>query len=73
MPDSDHAVFQVDYAWMRVDEDSLRSTRVAQRWTSSMGRWVLESESGWQATLDYSASMWTCSGRRNATRSLPPK
>jgi hypothetical protein len=44
MPDSDHAVFQVDYAWMRMDEDTLRSTRVAQRWTSSKGAWVLESE-----------------------------
>ncbi|HTA93296.1 MAG TPA: hypothetical protein VK745_27150 [Polyangiaceae bacterium] len=44
MPDSDHAVFQVDFAWMRMDEDTLRSTRVAQRWTSSKGSWVLESE-----------------------------
>ena|SRR5450432_4937859 len=44
MPDSDHAVFQVDYAWMRMDEDTLRSTRVAQSWTSSKGSWVLESE-----------------------------
>ena len=44
MADSSHAVFQVDYAWMRMDEDSLRSTRVAQRWTSSKGGWVLEGE-----------------------------
>jgi len=44
MPDSDHAIFQVDYAWMRMDEDTLRSTRVAQRWSSSKGGWVLESE-----------------------------
>jgi hypothetical protein len=44
MPDSDHAIFEVDYAWMRMDEDSLRSTRVTQRWTSSKGSWVLESE-----------------------------
>jgi hypothetical protein len=44
MPDSDHAVFQVDYAWMRMDEDTLRSTRVAQRWSSSKGAWALESE-----------------------------
>jgi hypothetical protein len=44
MPDSDHAIFQVDYAWMRMDEDTLRSTRVAQHWTSSKGSWVLESE-----------------------------
>jgi hypothetical protein len=44
MPDSDHAVFQVDFAWMRMDEDTLRSTRVTQRWTSSKGSWVMESE-----------------------------
>ncbi len=44
MPDSDHAVFQVDYSWMRMDDDSLRSTRVTQTWTSSKGSWVLESE-----------------------------
>ncbi|HEX3776651.1 MAG TPA: hypothetical protein VHV51_19395 [Polyangiaceae bacterium] len=44
MPDSDHAIFDVDYAWTRVDEDALRSTRVTQRWTSSKGNWVEESE-----------------------------
>ena len=44
MTDSDHAVFDVDYSWMRVDEDSLRSTRITQRWTSSKGAWLLEGE-----------------------------
>ncbi len=44
MPDSDHAEFQVDYSWMRVDEDSLRSTRVSQKWTSLKGPWALVSE-----------------------------
>ncbi len=44
MPDSDHAVFQVDYSWMRADEDTLRSTRVSQRWNSLKGGWALESE-----------------------------
>jgi len=44
MPDSDHAVFQVDYSWMRTNEDTLRSTRVTQRWTSLKGPWALESE-----------------------------
>ena len=44
MPDSDHAVFQVDYSWMRTDEDTLRSTRVTQRWSSLKGPWALESE-----------------------------
>ena len=44
MPDSSHAIFQVDYAWMRTDEDTLRSTRVAQNWSSTKGGWTLESE-----------------------------
>ena len=44
MPDSDHAVFQVDYSWMRLNEDTLRSTRISQRWTSLKGPWALESE-----------------------------
>jgi len=44
MPDSDHAVFQVDYAWMRMDEGTLRSTRVAQHWSSTNGAWALERE-----------------------------
>ena len=44
MPDSDHAEFQVDYSWMRADEDTLRTTRVSQRWNSLKGGWALESE-----------------------------
>lgn len=44
MPDSDHAVFQVDYAWIRSDEDTLRSTRVSQHWSALKGAWALESE-----------------------------
>jgi hypothetical protein len=44
MPDSDHAVFQVDYAWIRLNEDTLRSTRVTQRWNALKGAWALESE-----------------------------
>ena len=44
MPDSDHAIFQVDYSWMRMNENSLRSTRVTQRWSSLKGPWALESE-----------------------------
>ena len=44
MPDSDHAVFQVDYAWMRMNEDTLRSMRVAQRWSALKGPWALEGE-----------------------------
>ena len=44
MPDSDHAVFQVDYSWMRVNEETLRSTRISQRWSARKGPWALESE-----------------------------
>ena len=74
MPDSDHAGFQVDYAWMRMDEDTLRSTRVAQTWTSSKGSWVLESEKRVAGDRsDYSASASKCCDRRNTTLSLPPR
>ncbi len=44
MSDHDHAVFQVDYAWMRANEDTLRSTRIAQHWSALKGPWSLESE-----------------------------
>ncbi len=44
MSDSSHAVFQVDYSWMRMNEDTLRSTRIAQNWSSTNGAWALESE-----------------------------
>jgi hypothetical protein len=44
MPDSDHAVFDVNYSWMRANESTLRVTRVTQRWTSLKGAWSLESE-----------------------------
>jgi hypothetical protein len=44
MPDSDHAVFEVTYSWMRVNESTLRNTRVTQLWTSLKGAWSLESE-----------------------------
>ena len=44
MPDSDHAVFQVDYSWMRSDESTMRSTRVTQHWSSLNGGWAMESE-----------------------------
>lgn len=32
MTDSDHATVLVDYQWMRVDENTLRTTRVEQTW-----------------------------------------
>jgi hypothetical protein len=44
MPDNDHAVFQVDYSWMRVDESTMRATRVTQHWSSLSGAWALENE-----------------------------
>jgi hypothetical protein len=44
MPDSDHAVFDVNYSWMRANESTLRVTRVTQRWTSLKGAWALETE-----------------------------
>ena len=44
MPDSDHAVFEVNYSWMRTNESTMRVTRVTQRWTSLKGAWSLESE-----------------------------
>ena len=44
MPDSDHAVFQVDYSWMRTNESTMRTTRVTQRWSSLNGGWSMESE-----------------------------
>ena len=44
MPDSDHAVFEITYSWMRNSESSMRSTRVIQHWSSLNGAWALESE-----------------------------
>ena len=44
MPDSDHAVFEVNYSWMRTNESTMRMTRVTQRWTSLKGAWSLQSE-----------------------------
>ena len=44
MPDSDHAVFEVNYSWMRTNESSVRTTRVRQSWTSLKGSWSLQSE-----------------------------
>jgi hypothetical protein len=44
MPDSEHAVVLVDYAWVRMSEGTLRSTRVSQNWRSTTGSWQLERE-----------------------------
>jgi hypothetical protein len=44
MPDSEHAIFEVDYAWMRMSEGTLRTTRVAQHWHDTKGSWQLERE-----------------------------
>jgi hypothetical protein len=44
MPDSERALVEVDYAWTRMGEGVLRTTRVAQHWRDSEGSWRLERE-----------------------------
>lgn len=44
MPDSERAVVHVDYAWMRMGEGVLRTTRIAQHWRDAGGGWRLERE-----------------------------
>jgi hypothetical protein len=44
LPDSEHAVIEVDYAWMRMNEGVLRTTRVRQHWRDGEGAWRLERE-----------------------------
>jgi hypothetical protein len=44
MPDPHRAWLQVDYSWMRIDESSLRETRVAQLW---------QDEDGWQLVREH--------------------
>jgi hypothetical protein len=41
MPNADNATLVVDLQWMRIDEGTLRSTRVEQTWTN-------EDEGGWR-------------------------
>jgi hypothetical protein len=43
MPDSRNAWLQVDYSWIRIDESTLRKTRVAQLWRDRNG-WQLVRE-----------------------------
>lgn len=43
LPESDRAVVLVDYAWLRNDEGTLRTTRVEQRWKDDAG-WHLVAE-----------------------------
>ena len=44
MPDSERAIVEVDYSWMRMSEGTLHTTRVAQHWRDSEGSWRLERE-----------------------------
>jgi hypothetical protein len=44
MPDPHSAWLQVDYSWMRIDESTLRKTRVAQLW---------QDKSGWQLVREH--------------------
>lgn len=44
MKDEHHAVVKVDVQWMRMDESSLRVTRLAQVWTDDSGSWEMTRE-----------------------------
>jgi hypothetical protein len=44
MPDGSHASIQVDYAWNRIDEGVLRTTRIAQDWEDAGSGWRLTRE-----------------------------
>jgi hypothetical protein len=46
MPDSEHATVLVDYQWMRIEENTLRQTRVEQTWRSGT------KDSGWVITRE---------------------
>ena len=35
MPDSDHATVVVDYQWMRIEENTLKQTRIEQSWRNA--------------------------------------
>ena len=43
MSDETHATFQVDVAWVRVNDDTLRVTRIVQAWVDE-GGWRLARE-----------------------------
>jgi len=44
MPDEHSALLQVDVAWVRADDDTLRSTRLAQVWKDDEGGWRMVRE-----------------------------
>lgn len=44
MSKPDRAVVYVDVAWVRMDESTLRSTRLAQHWENDDGGWLLTRE-----------------------------
>lgn len=44
MADKDDASVEVDYAWVRMDEGTLRVTRVGQKWADRGKGWQLVSE-----------------------------
>jgi hypothetical protein len=44
MPDERSAVIEVDVAWVRVDDGTLRTTRIAQVWRDEIGGWKLTRE-----------------------------
>jgi hypothetical protein len=44
LKDSSHAQVQVDVSWVRIDEATLRITRIEQTWVDEMGKWQMKKE-----------------------------
>lgn len=44
MQDATHATVQVDVSWNFVDDPTMRTTRLEQKWSDADGKWVMLSE-----------------------------
>jgi hypothetical protein len=44
LSDSSHAVIQVDVSWVRLDDTTLRITRIEQKWEDAEGKWQMKKE-----------------------------
>ncbi len=44
LSDSSHAKVQVDVSWVRMDEATLRITRIEQTWVDEKGKWQMKKE-----------------------------
>jgi len=44
MVDATHAIVQVDVSWSLEDDTTLRVTRLEQKWSEKMGKWMLDEE-----------------------------